>query len=432
MGAGSSPGCSTSNPALCRGLGKQKKMAQVLGSLHPRGRPRRSSWLLASSRPHPSCCSHLESEPVDGRPLSLSPSLPLSLCPSVPLSLSPSLPLSLCLSHRWVFREDDVEGRPGCCVRSIGVGIPAPETPRVFLYNKASPSPSSPRLSAGDGDAYVMDKEFLINRSSAASGGEDWRKQAAARLGPPGGPVPRGLRQPCAPPAASCMEPGAGDAFSLHQPRCQQTHRGATSPRRPSHRSPGREVAARSGTSTRPVLHWGSHQCPRDSGLGRWRRCRDRPALEAGRPFSLLSPCQWRWKSLSVTSAALKRVLGSCTFSDPAAWRVVSQPPAAHSAPEKPASTAILCNTCGNVCRGEVLRVQNRYFHIKCFVCKACGCDLAEGGFFVRQGEYICTLDYQRLYGTRCFCCDQFIEGEVVSALGRTYHPDCFVCAVCR
>ncbi|XP_062068639.1 actin-binding LIM protein 2 isoform X2 [Lepus europaeus] len=110
----------------------------------------------------------------------------------------------------------------------------------------------------------------------------------------------------------------------------------------------------------------------------------------------------------------------------------VSQPPAAHSAPEKPASTAILCSTCGNVCRGEVLRVQNRYFHIKCFVCKACGCDLAEGGFFVRQGEYICTLDYQRLYGTRCFCCDQFIEGEVVSALGRTYHPDCFVCAVCR
>ncbi|KAL2305389.1 hypothetical protein Nmel_007375, partial [Mimus melanotis] len=62
----------------------------------------------------------------------------------------------------------------------------------------------------------------------------------------------------------------------------------------------------------------------------------------------------------------------------------------------------------------------------------ACGCDLAQGGFFVRQGDYICTLDYQRLYGTRCFSCDEFIEGEVVSALGKTYHPDCFVCAVCR
>ncbi|XP_070118888.1 actin-binding LIM protein 2 isoform X28 [Equus caballus] len=110
----------------------------------------------------------------------------------------------------------------------------------------------------------------------------------------------------------------------------------------------------------------------------------------------------------------------------------VSEPQAAHSPVEKPPGTAILCHTCGNVCKGEVLRVQNKHFHIKCFVCKACGCDLAEGGFFVRQGEYICTRDYQRLYGTRCFSCDQFIEGEVVSALGRTYHPDCFVCAVCR
>uniref|UniRef100_A0A8C4XKG7 Actin-binding LIM protein 2 n=1 Tax=Falco tinnunculus TaxID=100819 RepID=A0A8C4XKG7_FALTI len=110
----------------------------------------------------------------------------------------------------------------------------------------------------------------------------------------------------------------------------------------------------------------------------------------------------------------------------------VSQPQAVHSQLEKPSSTAILCNNCGNPCKGEVLRVQNKYFHIKCFVCKACGCDLAQGGFFVRQGDYICTLDYQRLYGTRCFSCDEFIEGEVVSALGKTYHPDCFVCAVCR
>ncbi|XP_076992430.1 actin-binding LIM protein 2 isoform X8 [Tamandua tetradactyla] len=110
----------------------------------------------------------------------------------------------------------------------------------------------------------------------------------------------------------------------------------------------------------------------------------------------------------------------------------VSEPQAAPSALEKPPSSAILCHTCGGACRGEVLRVQSKYFHLKCFVCKACGCDLAEGGFFVRQGEYICTRDYQRLYGTRCFSCDRFIESEVVSALGKTYHPECFVCAVCR
>uniref|UniRef100_A0A4W6DHP3 Actin-binding LIM protein 2 n=1 Tax=Lates calcarifer TaxID=8187 RepID=A0A4W6DHP3_LATCA len=92
----------------------------------------------------------------------------------------------------------------------------------------------------------------------------------------------------------------------------------------------------------------------------------------------------------------------------------------------------IACQNCGKPCKGEALRVQNKHFHIKCFVCKVCGCELAQGGFFVRQGEYICTLDYQRLYGTRCFSCQDFIEGEVVSALGKTYHPRCFVCASCK
>ncbi|XP_071334419.1 actin-binding LIM protein 2 isoform X9 [Trachinotus anak] len=92
----------------------------------------------------------------------------------------------------------------------------------------------------------------------------------------------------------------------------------------------------------------------------------------------------------------------------------------------------IPCQNCGLPCKGEALRVQNKHFHIKCFVCKVCGCELAQGGFFVRQGEYICTLDYQRLYGTRCFSCQDFIEGEVVSALGKTYHPCCFVCASCK
>ncbi|XP_007904745.1 actin-binding LIM protein 2-like isoform X3 [Callorhinchus milii] len=110
----------------------------------------------------------------------------------------------------------------------------------------------------------------------------------------------------------------------------------------------------------------------------------------------------------------------------------VSEQLAMHKPLAKPSGIGVLCHKCGKSCKGEALRVQNKYFHIKCFSCKVCGCDLAEGGFFVRRGEYICTADYQRLYGTRCFSCNEFIEGEVVSALGKTYHPKCFVCAVCR
>uniref|UniRef100_A0A673A2T7 Actin binding LIM protein family, member 3 n=1 Tax=Sphaeramia orbicularis TaxID=375764 RepID=A0A673A2T7_9TELE len=80
----------------------------------------------------------------------------------------------------------------------------------------------------------------------------------------------------------------------------------------------------------------------------------------------------------------------------------------------------------------EVVRVKNTHFHVHCFTCQVCGCDLVQSGFFHHSGEYICTEDYQRLYGTQCDSCDQYITGEVVSALGRTYHPHCFVCSVCR
>ncbi|XP_051474186.1 actin-binding LIM protein 1 isoform X9 [Apus apus] len=36
------------------------------------------------------------------------------------------------------------------------------------------------------------------------------------------------------------------------------------------------------------------------------------------------------------------------------------------------------------------------------------------------------------MYGTRCNGCGEFVEGEVVTALGKTYHPSCFACTVCR
>lgn len=38
-----------------------------------------------------------------------------------------------------------------------------------------------------------------------------------------------------------------------------------------------------------------------------------------------------------------------------------------HHSAEKP---LIQCYKCGEPCKGEVLRVQNKHFHLKCFTCK--------------------------------------------------------------
>ncbi|KAJ3610701.1 hypothetical protein NHX12_022793 [Muraenolepis orangiensis] len=107
-----------------------------------------------------------------------------------------------------------------------------------------------------------------------------------------------------------------------------------------------------------------------------------------------------------------------------------------HHTTEKP---LIQCYKCQEPCKGEVLRVQSKHFHLKCFTCKGVDEDKGmafinrnDGGFFMKNGDYLCTLDYQRMHGTRCNGCGDFVEGEVVTALGKTYHPACFVCTICK
>lgn len=90
------------------------------------------------------------------------------------------------------------------------------------------------------------------------------------------------------------------------------------------------------------------------------------------------------------------------------------------------------CKTCKKKCSGEVLRVNEFYFHSQCFRCKGCSKSLSQGGFFTKSGDYYCASCYQKNFGTKCTRCGLYVEGEVVTALGKTYHQNCFTCAGCR
>ncbi|XP_044571210.1 actin-binding LIM protein 3 isoform X3 [Drosophila ananassae] len=92
----------------------------------------------------------------------------------------------------------------------------------------------------------------------------------------------------------------------------------------------------------------------------------------------------------------------------------------------------IYCAKCTKKCSGEVLRVADNHFHKACFQCCQCKKSLATGGFFTKDNAYYCIPDYQRLYGTKCATCQQYVEGEVVSTMGKTYHQKCFTCSKCK
>lgn len=94
--------------------------------------------------------------------------------------------------------------------------------------------------------------------------------------------------------------------------------------------------------------------------------------------------------------------------------------------------TKICCTKCQKKCSGEVLRVADKYFHKQCFQCSTCRKSLASGGFFSKDNTFYCTSDYQRLFGTKCAACKTYVEGEVVSTMGNTYHQKCFTCSRCN
>ena len=59
------------------------------------------------------------------------------------------------------------------------------------------------------------------------------------------------------------------------------------------------------------------------------------------------------------------------------------------------------------------------------------GKDLANVGFFVQNSQYFCPDDFQERFGTKCFVCHLFVEGEGINIGGNAYYLRCFVCVTC-
>lgn len=90
------------------------------------------------------------------------------------------------------------------------------------------------------------------------------------------------------------------------------------------------------------------------------------------------------------------------------------------------------CEVCKKKCSGDILRADDKFFHITCFACKRCHRPLSEVGFFVHEGQYFCPNDYHNVYGKRCPVCSQFIEGEVIQFMDKSFHQNCFRCDRCK
>ncbi|GET00834.1 paxillin-like isoform X3 [Rhizophagus clarus] len=94
-------------------------------------------------------------------------------------------------------------------------------------------------------------------------------------------------------------------------------------------------------------------------------------------------------------------------------------------------TSSLNCASCGKPISGNVLSAMGKKWHPDHFVCKKCGITLEHVAFFERDGDPYCHLDYHELFSPRCGYCETPIEGQAINALGKTWHPEHFFCREC-
>ncbi|KAI1882383.1 hypothetical protein AGOR_G00250120 [Albula goreensis] len=90
-----------------------------------------------------------------------------------------------------------------------------------------------------------------------------------------------------------------------------------------------------------------------------------------------------------------------------------------------------VCGACRKPIVGQVVTAMGRTWHPEHFVCTHCQEEIGSRNFFERDGQPYCEKDYHNLFSPRCYYCNGPILDKVVTALDRTWHPDHFFCAQC-
>ncbi|CAF0973381.1 unnamed protein product [Didymodactylos carnosus] len=90
------------------------------------------------------------------------------------------------------------------------------------------------------------------------------------------------------------------------------------------------------------------------------------------------------------------------------------------------------CHACNHSIVGQVITVLDRYYHPEHLRCTACNCEIGRKDFYEKNSRPYCENDYRRLFAPKCAACDQPIISVMITALNRNWHPEHFVCELCK
>lgn len=90
-----------------------------------------------------------------------------------------------------------------------------------------------------------------------------------------------------------------------------------------------------------------------------------------------------------------------------------------------------VCAACDKPIVGQVIAALGRTWHVEHFCCANCEEELGTRNFYERDSMAYCEKCYHHLFAPRCAYCNGAIIDKCITALEKMWHPEHFFCAQC-
>jgi len=100
-------------------------------------------------------------------------------------------------------------------------------------------------------------------------------------------------------------------------------------------------------------------------------------------------------------------------------------------APASQSNKELLCHACQQPLTGPFVSAIGKTWHPDHFCCSSCKTSLQNQAFVEESNQLFCENCYNQYYAPKCAHCNNAIIGNCINALGKSWHPDHFICTFC-